>query len=142
MEDILISSDKSRLNLTFIHVYLNEQSYWAKGIPFETVQRSIDHSLCYGVYRDEVQIGFARVVTDQATFAYLADVFIVPAHQGKGYAQQLIQFIKSDERLRGLRRWLLVTRDAHELYRKLGFSEPAEPQNYMEIRNPAVYQRD
>ena len=135
------STDRSRLDVTAIHAFLST-SYWAHGIPLEVVRRSIDHSLCFGVYAAERQVGFARVITDQATFAYLADVYILEEYRGRGLARWLLECILGHPALQGLRRFTLVTRDAHELYRKLGFTEVAEPSAYMEIRVPDPYCRE
>ncbi|MDE3253662.1 MAG: GNAT family N-acetyltransferase, partial [Bacteroidota bacterium] len=104
-----ISTDTSEMNVAAIHRYLSESSYWAKNIPLERVQRSIRHSFCFGVFQDADQVGFARLVTDRATFAYLADVFILPGHRGKGLSKWLVATIQSHPDLQGLRRWLLGT---------------------------------
>lgn len=130
--DYTISTDKSRLDVSLIHRYLSQESYWAPNIPLDIVERSIEHSLCFGVYQGDRQVGFARVVTDQATFAYLADVFILPEHRGRGLAKRLMETISTWPTLQGLRRWILMTRDAHYLYEKFGFVAPAKPQNIME----------
>src|SRR6185436_15044391 len=103
-----ISTDKDRLDLDFIHRYLSEESYWAKGIPKEVFLRSVRNSLCFGVYFDSKQVGFARIVSDYATYAYLADVFITPAHRGKGLSKQLMETIVNFSELQGLRRWVLA----------------------------------
>ncbi len=126
-----ISCNPQQLDLGVIHKFLRK-SYWAANISEEVVRRSIEHSLCFGVYNQEAQVGFARVVTDRATFAYLADVFIVDEHRGRGLGKWLIDTILSHDDLTGLRRWLLVTRDAHDLYRKCGFRELQNPDRFME----------
>ena len=126
-----ISSDPKRLDLGVVHGFLTT-SYWAQGISEELVRRSIEHSLCFGVYHDETQVGFARVITDRATFAYLADVFIIEQHRGHGLGKWLIETIVSHPELSGLRRWILVTRDAHDLYRKCGFMPLRNPERFME----------
>jgi GNAT superfamily N-acetyltransferase len=131
----LISTDRSRLNLGIIHDFLST-SYWAAGVPEDVVRRSVENSLVFGVYRGEEQVGFARVVTDYATFAYLADVFVLEAHRGRGLGKWLIEVVLSHPDLRGLRRWLLATGDAHELYRKYGFAELAQAGIFMEIHTP------
>jgi len=135
---ITISTDPSRLDVGMIHRYLSEESYWAKGIPRDVVERSIENSLCFGAYDDGRQIGFARAVTDYAVFAYLADVFVLPSHQGRGVGKMLMTAIMEHPRLQGLRRWSLATRDAHALYRQFGFTELSKPERMMEIlaRNP------
>ena len=130
--EYLISTDRSRLNLGIIHDFLST-SYWAAGVPEDVVRRSVENSLVFGVYRGEEQVGFARVVTDYATFAYLADVFVLEAHRGRGVGKWLIEVVLS---LRGLRRWMLATGDAHELYRKYGFAELARAEIFMEIHSP------
>jgi GNAT superfamily N-acetyltransferase len=133
--EYLISTDKSRLNVELVRDFL-KLSYWASGIPVEIVRRSIDNSLVFGVYTDDEQVGFARVVTDYATFAYLADVFVLEAHRGRGLGKWMMQVITSHPRLQGFRRWMLATRDAHELYRKYGFAELERPETFMEIVTP------
>lgn len=104
-----ISTDKSRLNIALIHQFLSQESYWAQNVPLDVVERSISNSLCFGVYQSTNQVGFARVITDQATFAYLADVFILPEHRGLGLSKQLIETISNWPTLQGLRRWVLAT---------------------------------
>lgn len=136
----VVSDDPRRLDLDAIHGFLS-RSYWAEGIPFETVARSIRHSLCFGVYQGQRQVGFARVVTDRATFAYLADVFVLSGHRGRGLAKWLVQCIRAHPELQGLRRWHLATRDAHGLYAQLGFTALAQPSRHMEIVDPGVYCR-
>jgi GNAT superfamily N-acetyltransferase len=130
----LISTDRSLLDLRFVHEYLRT-SYWEAGVPEEVVRRSVENSLCFGVYSDEEQVGFARVVTDRATFAYLADVFVLEEHRGRGLGKWLVEVVLSHPELRGLRRWMLATRDAHELYRKYGFAELGRPGIFMERRD-------
>lgn len=130
--DFTISTDKSRLDIPLIHQYLSESSYWAQNIPLVTVQRSIDHSLCFGVYDQDAQIGFARVITDQATFAYLADVFVLPDYRGQGVSKQLVETISQWPDLQGLRRWVLATLDAHALYEKFGFTPLSHPERFMQ----------
>lgn len=137
--NIIISTDKSNLNIPLIHRYLSEESYWAKLIPMDTVKRSIENSLCFGVYFDGQQIGFARVITDYSVFAYLADVFILTDYRGEGFSKQLMHYIINYPSLQGLRRWMLGTFDAHELYKKYGFEELKNPSRFMEITNPNVY---
>jgi GNAT superfamily N-acetyltransferase len=134
----LISMDKTRLDVAAIHAFL-ARSYWSPGVPIEVVARAIEHSLCFGLFCDERQIGFARVVTDQATFAYLADVYVHESHRGRGLSKWLLEVIRSRRELQHLRRFLLATRDAHELYRRFGFQEVALPGRLMEILNPDPY---
>lgn len=133
-----VSSDASRLQLDVVHRFLKE-SYWAREIPRETVARSISGSITFGVYRGDAQVGFARVISDCATFAYVADVFILEEHRGRGLARWMMECILATPELQGLRRWLLVTRDAHALYRGVGFSEVSSPEGFMEIARRDFY---
>ena len=130
--DFVISTDRSRLNIEFIHSFLSTRAYWAIGRSLEVVQRAIENSMSFGVFDGSKQIGFARVVTDYATFAWLADVFITDEYRGRGLGIWLIEVITSHPNLQGFRRWILATRDAHELYRRFGFNQLANPQRYME----------
>ncbi len=136
----LISTDAARLDLNVIHRFLRE-SYWASGIPLEVVKRSIEYSLSFGLYHEDRQMGFARVITDHATFAYVCDVFVLESYQGQGLGTWLMQVIMEHPDLQGLRRWVLATRDAHELYRKFGFAGLARPEGWMEKPDPDVYRR-
>jgi len=136
----LFSTDRSRIDTACVHRFLSVQSYWAQGISIETVQRSIDHSLCVGIYFNTQQVGFARLVTDYATFAYLADVFVDEGHRGNGLSKTLMEFIQHIDELKSLRRIVLVTRDAHTLYQQFGFKALATPDKYMELHRPNVYQ--
>jgi GNAT superfamily N-acetyltransferase len=133
-----VTTDNSLLDVDLIHRFLSEDSYWAKNIPRDLVVRSIDNSLCFGVFDDDQQIGFARVITDFAVFGYIADVFVVRSHRGRGVSKMMMQAILAHPDLYRLRRWHLVTSDAHGLYRQFGFRELAHPQKHMEIsiRNP------
>lgn len=135
-----VTTDPSRLDIDFIHGYL-VRSYWSEGISREIVERGIANSLCFGVYEGDQQVGFARVITDYATFAYLADVFIIESHRGKGLSKFLMECIIKDSRLQGFRRWILGTRDAHGLYAQYGFKPLAKPERFMEIHNPDVYKK-
>jgi len=140
-DEFLVSTDRSRLDLNTIHNFLTN-CYWAKGIPRETVARSIEHSLCFGVYDGSgTQIGFARVVSDFATVAYLGDVFVVESHRGRGLSTWLMECIMQHPALQGLRRWILLTRDAHGLYAQFGFTPVKAPERYMELHRPDVYER-
>ena len=132
--NVLISDDKARLDHSLIHRFLSERSYWAKGVSRETVERSIEHSLCFGLYKAGRQAGFARVVTDFATFAWLADVFIVEEERGGGLGKKLVAGVLGHPELQGLRRFLLGTRDAHKLYEQFGFAPLEYPERFMEIR--------
>jgi GNAT superfamily N-acetyltransferase len=135
-----ISTDPARIDLRAVHDFLTN-SYWARGIPFETVQRSIQNSFCFGIYHGDRQIGFARVITDRATFAYLADVFVLPDYRGRGLSKWLMKCIIAHPDLQGLRRWMLATRDAHALYTQYGFSPLKAPERWMEIHRPDVYKK-
>lgn len=134
-----ISTDKSKLNLQIIHKFLSEDSYWSKNIPVEIVKKGIENSLCFGVYFNDEQVGFARIITDYVSFGYLADVFILPDHRGKGLSKWLMEEIMNYPDIKGLRRIMLATADAHELYRKYGFTTPAKPDRIMEVHRPNVY---
>ena len=136
-----ISDDKGRLDVPLIHRFLSEEAYWSPGIPFATVQRAINHSLCFGGYLAGQQIAFARVITDRATFGYLSDVFVLPAHRGRGHSKALIGAILAHPELQGLRRLMLATADAHGLYAGFGFAPPARPESLMEKYDPEIYQR-
>ena len=138
--DYRITTDPAHFDIAMVHGYLTS-CYWAEGIPRETVKRSIAGALCFGLFERDAQIGFARVITDYATYAYLADVFILEPHRGKGLSTWMMECILADSRLQGLRRWSLVTRDAHGLYEKFGFTALANPQRYMEKIIPNVYKR-
>jgi GNAT superfamily N-acetyltransferase len=129
------------MDLAMIHQYLSEESYWAKGIPKEVVATSIEHSLCFGLFYETKQIGFARLITDKATFAYLADVFILPAHRGKGLSKRLLKCIHAHPSVQNLRRWLLGTLDAHTLYEQFGWTRFTEgvSQRFMQKHDPDIY---
>jgi GNAT superfamily N-acetyltransferase len=127
-----IDTDKSRLDLAMIHQFL-AGSRWAKDMPFAVMCKAIEHSIAFGLYREGRQIGFARVVTDHATFAYLADVFVVEEERNAGLGRHLVERILAHPELQGLRRWLLGTRDAQRLYRRCGFTEPPRPFEFLEI---------
>lgn len=130
--EYLISTDPARLQLDVIHRYLSEESYWAKGRELEVTRRAVENSLPFGVYYGDDQIGFARVVTDRATFAWIADVFILPAHRGKSLSKRLMEAILSHPELQGLRRWVLATKDAHGLYAQFEFTPMKFPERWME----------
>lgn len=140
-EDYIISTDPALLDIPLIHQFLTTRSYWAEGIPLQTVEKSIRHSMCFGVYRNGKQVGFARVISDHATYAYLGDVFILPEERGKGLSKWLIQVITEHPELQGLRRFVLATRDAHGLYAQYGFKPYAQPENLMSRHDPDVYKR-
>ena len=135
-----VSTDPERLDLDVVHGFLTE-CYWAKGIPRDVVARCIENSLCFGLYADNKQVGFARVISDYATYAYIGDVFVLDSFRGKGLGKWMMECIMRHPRLQGLRRWSLVTRDAHGLYAPFGFEPLKKPQNYMERHRPDVYQQ-
>ena len=135
-----ISTDRRRLDLDAIHGFL-VRSYWAEGIPRAVVARSIDHSLCFGLYEDDRQIGFARAITDEAVVAFLSDGFVLEPWRGRGLGKWLVETIVSVPELQGLRRWMLVTNDAHGLYRRVGFAPPAHPERLMEKVDLDPYRR-
>ena len=137
-DEYTVSSDPARLQLDIIHAFL-AQSYWAKDIPREIVARSVAGSITFGLYCRGEQIGFARIISDRATFAYVADVFVLEPHRGRGLARWMMEFILSTPELQGLRRWLLVTREAHAVYRSVGFAPVARPEGYMEISQHDFY---
>lgn len=134
INDHLFSTDKTKLQLDVIHNYLSKESYWAQNMPIDTIKKSIEGSICFSIYLKDKQIGYARVVTDHATFGYLADVFILEAHRGKGLSKQLMQFIMAHPDLQGLRRMMLATRDAQGLYKQFGFTALSMPERIMEIK--------
>ena len=134
--EYLISTDRSRLDVELIHGFLSRTSYWASGRTLEVVQRSIENSLAFGVYKENHQVGFARVVTDYATFAWVADVFVLTEHRGRGLSKWLMEVMLSHARLQGFRRWVLATKDAHELYARFGFIPMHRPERWMERPDP------
>jgi N-acetylglutamate synthase-like GNAT family acetyltransferase len=136
-----ISTDKAKLDIALMHGFLS-QSYWSPGIPLETLQRAIENSICFGAFHESgAQVGFARVVSDKATFAYLADVFVLPEFRGKGISNLIMEAYTNHPELQGLRRHMLVTRDAHGLYKKFGFTEAKNPENLMQKHYPDVYKQ-
>jgi GNAT superfamily N-acetyltransferase len=135
-DDYSISTDRSRLDINLIHNYLSEESYWATGRPREVVARSIENSLPFGIYKGGEQVGFARVVTDYATFAWVADVFVLPEHRGRGLSKWLMEVILAHPQLQGFRRWVLSTRDAQGLYERFGFMPQKRPERWMERFDP------
>jgi GNAT superfamily N-acetyltransferase len=139
-DQYLVSTDKQRIDLAVVHDFLTN-SYWAAGVPLEVVRHSIEHSLVFGVYADEQQVGLARVITDYATFAYIADVFILDDFRGLGLGVWLMECVVAHPHLQGLRRWTLFTRDAHGLYEKIGFKRSEYPERLMERFFPNIYAR-
>jgi GNAT superfamily N-acetyltransferase len=138
--EFLISTDRERVSLDVVHGFLTN-CYWAKGISRDVVERSIEHALCFGIYEESgAQVGFARVVTDFATVAYLGDVFVLESHRGRGLSKWLMECIVQHPALQNLRRWILLTRDAHGLYSQFGFTPLKAPERYMELHRPDIYQ--
>lgn len=134
--DYLISTDRSRLDVELIHNFLSQTSYWAAGRARAVVERSIEHSLPFGIYKADDQVGFARVVTDYATFAWIADVFVLPEYRGQGLSKWLMEVILAHPKLQGFRRWVLATKDAHSLYERFGFIPLHRPERWMERPDP------
>jgi GNAT superfamily N-acetyltransferase len=137
--DLLISTDRARLDLDVIHNFLTH-CYWAKGIPREVVAQSIAHALCFGIYESVGQVGFARVISDFATFAYVGDVFVLESHRGRGLGKWLMECIVQHPELQNLRRWILTTRDAHGLYSQSGFTRVKAPERFMERHQANIYE--
>lgn len=138
-DDYVVSCDPAAISLEVVHGYLAEESYWAKNIPREVVADAIANSLCFALLHQGMQVGFARVITDRATIAYLGDVFVLSAYRGKGLSKWLMECIMDHPELQGLRRWILLTGDAHGLYEKFGFTRAAAPEKWMEKFDPLVY---
>ncbi|NLR57298.1 GNAT family N-acetyltransferase [Chitinophaga polysaccharea] len=134
-----LSTDRSRLDINAIHDYLSRESYWSQNIPFDIVEQSVENSIPFGVYHGQQQIGFARVITDHALFGYLADVYILTPHRGKGLSKLLMRTIMDHPVIKGLRRLLLITSDAHGLYRQFGFTEIPNPEKYMQVHIADLY---
>jgi len=137
-ENYLVSTDRTKLDVAAIHAFLS-RAYWCEGIPLATVERALQHSLCFGLFDGRAQVGLARVISDYTTFAYLCDVYVLPSHQGRGLGTWLIECVIAHPQLQGLRRFNLATRDAHKLYAKFGFRPLAQPDAHMEIHKPAIY---
>ena len=137
-EQFEIDTKRSRLDIDLIHAFLNEKSYWANGRSKTTIERSIRNSVSFGIYEGSKQIGFARVITDFATFAWIADVFVIEEYRGKGLSKWLMEVILNHPKLQGFRRWVLATKDAHDLYRRYGFMELKRPERWMERPDPAT----
>lgn len=136
------SADFDDIDLALVHGFLSGESYWAADIPIETLERALRHSVCCSGHLDRIgQVAFARAVTDQATFAYLADVFVLPQHRGKGFGRAVVEALMADPRLQGLRRWHLVTRDMQRLYAGIGFEPLTQPERHMQKHDPDVYRQ-
>ncbi|MBK7668547.1 MAG: GNAT family N-acetyltransferase [Sphingobacteriaceae bacterium] len=134
IDGILYSDDKALLQLDVIHNYLSKESYWSKGVPVEIVKRAMDGSICFAAYDNGKQIAYARIITDGATFGYLADVFVLEPYRGKGISKNLMKFIMDYPSFKGFRRFMLATKDAHSLYEKFGFKKLSTPDRFMEIK--------
>ncbi len=134
-----ITTDKSKMDVIAIHDFLSKHSGWSDNIPLETVQTSIEHSLNFGLFHKQQQIGFARVISDYATIAYLGDIYVLESYRGKGLSKQLMEAVMNHPNLQGLRRWILLTSTADWLYKKYGFTKLRKPELYMELYNPNVY---
>jgi len=142
MENFRVSTNRQELDVPLIHRFLAEDSTWARGIPRTTVERAIQHSLCFGGYVEGSQVAFARVISDYATFANLVDVFVLAEFRGRGYGKALMEAVMSHPQLQGLRRFTLATADAHGLYAEFGFTSPLKPQSLMERYFPKIYEVD
>ena len=139
-----LSTDPALLDIPSIHHFLSEEAYWCQGIPLPVVEKAINHSLCFGINHDiqpRLQVGFARVITDYATYAYICDVFISKEYRGLGLGKWLVSCIRAHPQLQGLRRWSLATRDAHNLYAQFGFQPLSNPERWMQITDPDAYKR-
>ena len=139
--EFCISTDKAKLDLDAIHEFLSTRAYWCINIPKDKVQTAIENSFCFGVYQDEKQIGLARIITDFSTIAYLGDVYILEEYRGLGLSKWLIETVMNYPSLQGLRRWILLTGDAHEIYRKFGWIDIADPTKWMELHEKNVYSK-
>jgi ribosomal protein S18 acetylase RimI-like enzyme len=137
--DVQISSERGDVNLDLVHGFLSQEAYWSRNIPRAVVEKSIRNSYCFSAFIDGKQVGFARVVSDGATFAYLCDVFTLPEFRGQGVGKKLMQSLQAHPELQGLRRWMLMTADAHKLYENYGFNALAKPDRAMEISRPDIY---
>lgn len=142
MENFRVSTSRQELDISLIHRFLAKDSTWARGILRTTVERALEHSLCFGGYIDDAQVAFGRVISDYATFANLVDVFVLPEFRGRGYGKSLLKVVMSHPQLQGLRRFTLATADAHGLYGEFGFTSPLRPQSLMERYFPRIYEAD
>lgn len=139
-ENYSISTNKKKIDVDYVYQFL-KQSYWAENIPLKIVRKAIQNSICFGLYHQNKQVGFARVITDKSTFAYLADVFIDPAYRGKGLSKWMMEIIVNYRHLKGLRRFMLATKDAHGLYEQFGFSLMPDTGRWMHIHDPDLYRK-
>lgn len=140
-ESLRISNAREELDMDMMHRFMSRELSWARDMPRATLEAALENSLCFGAYLGQNQVGFARVVTDYATFGYLADVFVLPEHRGKGYSVRIVEAVDAHPRLQGLRRFMLATSDAHGLYTKFGFAAPQFPHSLMERYVPDIYSR-
>jgi GNAT superfamily N-acetyltransferase len=140
-DDLRLSTLADEMDVDAVHAYLAGESYWARGVPREVVARAVQHSLCVGVFDGAAQVAFARAITDRATFAYLADVYVLQAYRGRGISKWMMETFDSHPDLQGLRRWMLMTHDAHGLYARFGFTPLAHPDRAMERTHPGIYAR-
>lgn len=137
--EFFVTTERERISVDTVYRFLTSEAYWSKGIPRATVERSLDNSLCFSLFRGGDQIGFARVISDHATIAYLGDVFVLAEYRGRGLSKWLMKCVMSHPELQGLRRWILLTGDAHGLYAQSGFTSLTEPELWMQRHDPAVY---
>ncbi|HRG37458.1 MAG TPA: GNAT family N-acetyltransferase [Bacteroidia bacterium] len=140
-DDFTITTDKSKMDVVAIHDFLSKYSGWSDNIPFERVKASIDNSLNFGLFHNDKQIGFARVISDFSTIAYLGDIYVLGEYRGQGLSKQLMDAVINHPNLQGLRRWILLTSTADWLYEKYGFKKIPNPEVYMELYNPNVYKK-
>lgn len=140
-QNFLVSTDKSLLQISKIHRFLSEEAYWCLDIPKDVVEKSIQTSLCFGLYEDKNQIGYARIITDSATFAWLCDVYVEKSHRGRGLSKWLMECVMAHPDLKNLRRLCLATKDAHELYKQFGFEVTKTPGNWMEVKDNDLYKK-
>ncbi|MGC4099942.1 GNAT family N-acetyltransferase [Ferruginibacter sp.] len=140
--DFWLTTDKTKMDLQAIHQFLSKEAYWSKNIPFETVKNAAENSLNFGVFYKEQQVGYARIISDYATIAYLGDVYVLPAFRGNGLSKWLMEEVMQHPSLQGLRRWILLTGDAHGLYRQFGWKDIAAPDRWMEFHNKNVYTKE
>lgn len=138
-DDLRLSTLTEEMDVDAIHGFLSGESYWARGVPRDVVARAIQHSLCVGVFHGAAQVAFARAITDRATYAYLADVYVLQAYRGRGIGRWMMETLDAHPDLQGLRRWMLMTKDAHGLYAQFGFTPLAQPDRAMERTHPGVY---
>ncbi|MHA4847385.1 GNAT family N-acetyltransferase [Flavitalea antarctica] len=138
-DEFLITTDKSKMDIAAIHDFLSKHSGWSDNIPFEKVKTSIEHSLNFGLFHQEKQVGFARVISDFSTIAYLGDIYVLERYRGLGLSKKLMEVVMGHPNLQGLRRWILLTSTAEWLYEKYGFTKLPKPEIYMELYNPEVY---